>query len=403
MAAVSRVRWPLHIDRAARCGYAHRTTTGLAALSRALSMSEKREPVVDVSVLTPSLNYGRFIEDALQSALHQQGLSVQHIVQDGASTDDTLEVLSRFDANVDWTSEPDRGQSDALNKAMSRATGRWVGWLNADEFYLPGSLAHLIRAGEESGADVVYGDCAFVDESGRLLRLLAQHRFSPRVLREYGCYISSNSAIFRRSVLGKDPWDEELHKMMDWDLFMNLVLHDATVLYVPYPVGAFRMHPAQVTASPRDWSSEYGDDDFPLCARQGHRPPEATAQEGPLAPPGSEARCWFLPTAVARQGTPRQGYPLVPFFPRVLELDRTPRTLLWVAFGRVWAPLVSDSKRVAGCFHHGSELPSRSSRVSEWLQRRSGSGFADGRGSQRAQSTQCAPSADGDDVPRMVA
>lgn len=221
-------------------------------------MSEEGELVVDVSVLTPSLNYGRFIEDALHSALHQQGPSVQHIVQDGASTDDTLEILSRFDANVDWSSEPDHGQSDALNKALSRATGRWVGWLNADEFYLPGSLAHLIRAGERSGADIVYGDCAFVDESGRLLRLLAQHRFSPRVLRQYGCYISSNSAIFRRSVLGEDPWDEGLRKMMDWGLFLNLLLNGANILYVPYPVGAFRMHPAQVTASPRDWSSEYG-------------------------------------------------------------------------------------------------------------------------------------------------
>ena len=220
-------------------------------------MSEEREPAVDVSVLTPSLNYGRFIEDALQSALHQQGLSVQPIVQDGGSSDDTLEVLSRFDANVDWSSEPDRGQSDALNKALSRATGRWVSWLNADEFYLPGSLAHLVQLGEESGADVVYGDCVFVDEAGRLLRLLAQHRFSPRVLREYGCYISTNSAVFRRSVLGHDPWDEGLRKMMDWDLFMNLLLNGATVLYVPYPVGAFRMHPAQVTASSRDWSSEY--------------------------------------------------------------------------------------------------------------------------------------------------
>ncbi len=220
-------------------------------------MSDEREPVVDVSVLTPSLNYGRFIEDALQSALNQRGLSIQHIVQDGGSTDETKRVLSRFDADVDWSSEPDRGQSDALNKALSRARGRWVSWLNADEFYLPGSLSHLVRLGEKSGADVVYGDCIFVDESGGLLRLLAQHRFSPRVLREYGCYISSNSAVFRRSVLGQDPWDEGLHKIMDWDLFMNLLVSGATVLYAPYPVGAFRMHPAQVTASPREWHSEY--------------------------------------------------------------------------------------------------------------------------------------------------
>jgi glycosyltransferase involved in cell wall biosynthesis len=220
-------------------------------------MSGEREPVVDVSVLTPSLNYGRFIEDALQSAVNQPELSVQQVVQDGASSDDTVEVLTRFDADLDWSSEPDRGQSAALNKALSRASGRWVGWLNADEFYLPGSLSHLVRLGEESGADVVYGDCTFVDESGGLLRLLAQHRFSPRVLRGYGCYISSNSTLFRRSVLGQDPWDEGLNKMMDWDLFMKLLLNGATVLYVPYLVGAFRLHPAQVTASPRDWSSEY--------------------------------------------------------------------------------------------------------------------------------------------------
>jgi glycosyltransferase involved in cell wall biosynthesis len=215
-----------------------------------------QHPVADVSVLTPSLNYGRFIEDAFLSVLHQQDLSVQHIVQDGGSSDETLDVLSRFDA-IDWSSEPDGGQSQALNNALRRASGRWITWLNADEFYLPGSLSHLMQVGERSGADVVYGDCVFVDERGRLLRLLGQHRFSARVLREYGCYISSNSTIFRRSILREDPFDEGLRKIMDWDLYMRLLQNGATFAYVPYPVGAFRMHPDQVTAVAREWHAEY--------------------------------------------------------------------------------------------------------------------------------------------------
>jgi glycosyltransferase involved in cell wall biosynthesis len=213
--------------------------------------------VSDVSVLTPSLNYGRFIEDALLSVVQQPDLSVEHIIQDGGSSDETLDVLSRFDAKIDWSSEPDGGQSQALNHALGRAAGRWITWLNADEFYLPGSLSALMRVGEQTGADVVYGDCVFVDEQGRLLRLLGQHRFSGRVLREYGCYISSNSTIFRRSVLREDPFDEGLHKIMDWDLFMKLQQSGASFAYVPYPVGAFRMHPGQVTAAGREWHSEY--------------------------------------------------------------------------------------------------------------------------------------------------
>ena len=94
---------------------------------------------------------------------------------------------------MDWASEPDEGQSDALNRGISRARGRWIAWLNADEFYLPDGLAALVREGDRTGADVIYGDTLFSDGDGRLTRLLPQHRFSPFVLRSYGCYISTVS------------------------------------------------------------------------------------------------------------------------------------------------------------------------------------------------------------------
>lgn len=212
--------------------------------------------MVDVTVLTPSYNYGRFIEDALMSVHGLRGVSVQHVIQDAGSSDDTLEVLARS-RDVEWSSEPDRGQSDALNKALARATGHWIAWLNADEFYLPGGLASLIRRGERSGADLIYGDSVFVDEAGCVERLLARYRFSPAVLRTYGTFISSCSVIFRRSVLGDAAWDVDIHRVMDWDLYMRLLRRGARFLYVPYPVGAFRLHPAQVTASPwQEWQEE---------------------------------------------------------------------------------------------------------------------------------------------------
>jgi len=217
-------------------------------------------PIIDagVSVLTPSLNYADFIRDALLSVQCQTQPSVEHVVQDGRSTDGTVEVLRDFGRDVQWRSEPDEGQSDALNKALSRANQEWIGLLNADEFYLPGGLEVLAEAGEQSGADVVYGDCVFVDEKGCLLRLLAAHRFDRRMLRSYGCFIDTCATLVRRSALSEGIWDVELRRIMDWDLFLRLAAEEYQFHYVPYPIGAFRVHARRVTARPAtDFHTEY--------------------------------------------------------------------------------------------------------------------------------------------------
>jgi hypothetical protein len=205
--------------------------------------------MVDVTVLTPSFRYGRFIEDAILSILRQEGVSVQHVVQDGGSDDGTIELLRRHDGSIDWRSEPDAGQSDALNRAFRRAEGRWIAWLNADEFYLPRGLATLVRHGDKTNADIVYGENVFVDEGGRVARLVGQHRFSRAVL-WCRCFIASSSAIFKRTSLPAEPWDVDMKRIMDWDLYLKLVAGGARVSYVKYPVGAFRRHPGQMTRRP---------------------------------------------------------------------------------------------------------------------------------------------------------
>lgn len=211
-----------------------------------------------IDVLTPSFGYGRFIDDALDSVALQRGVLHTHIVQDGGSTDATAELLAgRDDPNLVWASEPDEGQSDALNKALNAGDSPWVSWLNADEFYLPNALRHLLSTAMDSDADVVYGDAAFVDVNGGLIRLLPQHPFSPFVLRHYGPYISTCAFLVRRSLIQGIGWRSRYRRLMDWDVFLGLSERGAAFKYVPLLVGAFRVHPQQVTAAP---AAEFGDE-----------------------------------------------------------------------------------------------------------------------------------------------
>ncbi len=208
-----------------------------------------------ISILTPSYGYGAFIESCVTSVLGQSHPDLEHIVVDGGSNDDTVPNLTRLaaaDDRVRWISEPDRGPSDALNKAIRLATGDWVGWLNVDEVYLPGALdlvAHTIERSRDPGLGLLHGDFYEMTAEGECMRLVAQHGWSRRSLRR-GCYIPTCATFLRRDVLAEgEPWDVELPSMMDWDLFLRLTGRGVGVRHVRRPIAAFRVHPLQITAS----------------------------------------------------------------------------------------------------------------------------------------------------------
>lgn len=206
--------------------------------------------MTEVSVLTPSYGYGRFLGDSIESVIAQERVSTEHLIQDGGSEDETIEVLRSFGARIRWESAPDQGQSDALNKALGRASGEWIGWLNADEYYLPLALRTLVEAAEDRQADVVYGDSITVDREGKMLGLRASHRFSTTVLDRYGPFPASVAVLIRRSMLDEAPWDPSLQVIMDWDLYLGLSRKGATFHHVPFPVGAFRVHDEQMSSRP---------------------------------------------------------------------------------------------------------------------------------------------------------
>ncbi|MBA2725911.1 MAG: glycosyltransferase [Actinobacteria bacterium] len=230
----------------------------------------------DVSVLTPSYNYGRYISDAVLSVLNQPSVRVQHVIQDGGSTDETLEALRGLQEDhgdsLVWRSESDRSQAEALNRALRLAEGRWVGWLNADEFYLPNGLAHLVLEGDRTGADFVFADVLFTDEAARLQRLKTHHGFSSFVLRNYGTFMSTCGVLIRRSSLWPDPWDPDLRLLMDRDLFMKLATRGCKFVYAPYPVAVFREHDGRISAAP---SESFAGDYSTIESRYGRVPKAA--------------------------------------------------------------------------------------------------------------------------------
>jgi glycosyltransferase involved in cell wall biosynthesis len=198
---------------------------------------------------------------AIDSVMRGAALSVEHVIQDACSVDHTEQVLEAAGVDygdaIKWKIEKDVGQSDALNKALHLASGRWLGWLNADEFYLPGGLEALISEGERSRADVVFGDAVFVDESGAFSRLKPQHRFNDFILRNYGVFISSCATVFRGEALWEKPWDIHLRLLMDQDVYLKLAHRGAKFSYVPYPVAAFRVHPDRVSAETSAFGGDY--------------------------------------------------------------------------------------------------------------------------------------------------
>lgn len=203
-----------------------------------------------ISILTPSYGYAQFIEDAIHSVIKQKG-PTQHIVADGGSPDGTVAILRRH-PHVTWISRSDSGQSEALNRAFPMAVESVVGWLNADEYYLPGAFGIVRAVLAQVDADVVFGDSIFVDRDGRMLRLLPQHCVSRSILRHWGPGISSCASFFSRSALervGREPWDQESRRLMDWDLFLRLLARGMRFHYVPVPLGAFRVHVDRVTAT----------------------------------------------------------------------------------------------------------------------------------------------------------
>lgn len=178
-----------------------------------------------VSIVTPSYNHGRFIEDTILSIKKQEYSNIEHIIVDGGSTDNTLEILRKYEReyNLVWVSEYDKGQSDAVNKGFKMAKGEIIGWLNSDDVYFDTTvISYVVNRFEElKYIDIVYGDYVIIDESGFLLMVIKTPNWDyRRLLRR--CFIGQPATFFRKKVVLENQLDKDLHLSMDYDFWLRL-------------------------------------------------------------------------------------------------------------------------------------------------------------------------------------
>ena len=176
-----------------------------------------------VSIITPSLNQGRFIRDTIESVLSQDYPRLEYIVMDGGSTDDTLDILRGYGDRLIWRSAPDAGQADAVNSGFRLAKGEILGWLNSDDTYHPGAVKAAVgHLASNTDTAMVYGDACYIDENNAVTGTYPTENFDMNRLAA-ACIICQPTAFIRRAALDTvGMLDPGLRYCMDYDLWIRL-------------------------------------------------------------------------------------------------------------------------------------------------------------------------------------
>jgi len=197
-----------------------------------------------VSIITPSYNQGHFIEETIRSVLEQDYPEIEYIIVDGASKDNSVDVIRQYqDRLAWWVSEKDKGHAEALNKGFARAKGEILAWINSDDSYFPGAVrqaVEFLRDHPEVG--MVYGDANLTDETGRTIGKFNARQTHYRSLLRGSVHIPQAATFFRASLFRQvGPLSTSLFFSFDYDLWVRLA-KVSELRYVPELWAYFRMH-----------------------------------------------------------------------------------------------------------------------------------------------------------------
>jgi len=243
-------------------------------------------------VITPSFNQGRFLSENLESVRAQGYPNYEHIVIDGGSSDESVEILERYaHAALSWVSEPDRGQAHALNKGFARASGEILCWLNADDAFRPNALERVATAFMSADCDMVAGICELTDGDRILHRHLTSCGNGPLPLDAMldldngwnaGQFFYQPEVFFTRDLFDRAGGEvrEDLFFSMDYELWTRFARHDARLQVIGAPLVRFRVHADQKTADIHGFKRELEEVRAEIEPKAG---PEPTRSRPPYA------------------------------------------------------------------------------------------------------------------------
>jgi len=204
------------------------------------------------SIITPSYNQGQFLERTILSVLNQNYPNLEYIIIDGGSADNSVDIIKKYENYLAyWVSEPDMGQSHALNKGFERATGDIYGWLNSDDLYIPGVFNMIYSYfNEKQNINIVFGDYFFIDSDDKIIQKEYAFDFNIYHFIYEGFHINAQSMFWLKKVHAQfGIFNEKLHRTMDYDMILRFGLkkNENKFLRIPFPLGCFRRHDAQKT------------------------------------------------------------------------------------------------------------------------------------------------------------
>lgn len=199
------------------------------------------------TIITPSYNQGRFIEETIKSVLSQTYPNIEYIIIDGGSNDDTVSIIKNYEKKIDyWVSEKDNGQTHAINKGLLKSTGEIIMWLNSDDVLLPGTIEKVVNLFlQNPEVNLIHGTALLFGDIKEQLKSAPKTDLTHRYL----AYIPfpQPASFFRRKLIEEQGLlDEKLHYAMDFDLLVRAVLN-YNVLSVQDTLAKYRIHPASKT------------------------------------------------------------------------------------------------------------------------------------------------------------
>lgn len=216
-----------------------------------VTVEERYEEYPLVTIVTPSYNQGEFIKDTIESVLKQDYPNIEYLVMDGGSTDNTVEILKSYGDRLQWVSEKDKGQADAVNKGIERAKGKIIGWLNSDDTYLDGAVSKMVSyLKEHPDTDMVYGEGYYTDKDGNVTERYLTEMYSRDRLAEM-CIICQPTAFFTKEIVEKAGMLDVEHQLsMDYELWMRIA-KQGKIAFLPEYIATSRMYEENKTLSRR--------------------------------------------------------------------------------------------------------------------------------------------------------